>query len=106
MLGVFAKTKIVDVNGGEAGLPPKRHVREFRVLDENGLLPVGRTIDAEWFQVGQFVDAQSNNKGKGFAGVSVKDHWWEGGLGLMQGVGYETLGLPWSTCLAWCFPHA
>lgn len=70
MLGVFAKTKYEDANGGEVGLPPKRDIREFRVRTEEGLLPVGRTIDAEWFQVGQFVDAKSNNKGKGFAGVS------------------------------------
>lgn len=70
MLGVFEKTKFTDANGGEVGLSPKRDVKEFRVKDSTGLLPVGRIIDAEWWKVGQFVDAKSTNKGKGFAGVS------------------------------------
>jgi len=70
MLGVFEKTKFTDTNGGEVGLSPKRDVKEFRVKDSTGLLPVGRIIDAEWWKVGQFVDAKSTNKGKGFAGVS------------------------------------
>ncbi|KAJ5081431.1 Translation elongation/initiation factor/Ribosomal beta-barrel [Penicillium alfredii] len=55
------------------GLSPKRHVCEFRVKNESGLVPVGQTIDASWFQEGQFVDARSNSKGKGFAGV-MKRH--------------------------------
>jgi ribosomal protein L3 len=70
MLGVFAKTKFDNEQGGEVGLPPKRDIKEFRVRDKDALVPVGRTIDASWFQVGQFVDAKSNNKGKQFAGVS------------------------------------
>lgn len=48
---------------------PKRHVYEFRVRDEKGLLPVGQMISADWFQEGQFVDSRSNSKGKGFAGA-------------------------------------
>ncbi|KAL3456813.1 mitochondrial 54S ribosomal protein YmL9 [Aspergillus heterothallicus] len=55
------------------GVSPKRHVYEFRVKDENGLLPVGKMVNADWFQEGQFVDARSNTKGKGFAGV-MKRH--------------------------------
>ncbi|KAJ5757871.1 uncharacterized protein N7511_006565 [Penicillium nucicola] len=55
------------------GLSPKRHIFEFRVKDEAGLLPVGSSIEAGWFQEGQFVDARSNTKGKGFAGV-MKRH--------------------------------
>ncbi|KAL1978035.1 hypothetical protein VTN31DRAFT_894 [Thermomyces dupontii] len=55
------------------GVPPKSVVREFRVRDESGLLPVGTEIHADWFQVGQFVDARAKTKGKGFAGV-MKRH--------------------------------
>jgi large subunit ribosomal protein L3 len=49
---------------------PKRHLTEFRVRDESGLLAVGKTIGADWFRPGQYVDARANCKGKGFAGVS------------------------------------
>lgn len=59
------------------GISPKRHIFEFRVKDESGLLPVGQSINATWFQEGQFVDARSNTKGKGFAGV-MKRHGFHG----------------------------
>ncbi|KAL4935736.1 hypothetical protein BDV06DRAFT_206350 [Aspergillus oleicola] len=55
------------------GVSPKRHVYEFRVKDADGLLPVGQLVNADWFQVGQFLDARSNSKGKGFAGA-MKRH--------------------------------
>ena len=47
---------------------PKRHIYEFRVRDEKGLLPIGQIINADWFQEGQYVDSRSNSKGKGFQG--------------------------------------
>lgn len=59
------------------GVSPKRHVHEFRVKDESGLLPVGEIIGADWFQEGQFVDARSNTRGMGFAGV-MKRHGFHG----------------------------
>ncbi|KAJ5966136.1 Translation elongation/initiation factor/Ribosomal beta-barrel [Penicillium waksmanii] len=59
------------------GLSPKRHVHEFRVKSEEGLLPVGESIYANWFQEGQFIDTKSNTKGKGFAGV-MKRHGFHG----------------------------
>lgn len=59
MLGHFSKQ----------GVAPKRHLQEFRVLDRDGLLPIGQEITADWFLEGQFVDARSNTKGKGFQGV-------------------------------------
>ncbi|KAL4929613.1 mitochondrial 54S ribosomal protein uL3m [Aspergillus undulatus] len=55
------------------GVSPKRHLYEFRVKDKSGLLPVGQLVNADWFQPGQYVDARSNSKGKGFAGV-MKRH--------------------------------
>ncbi|KAH8693122.1 mitochondrial 54S ribosomal protein YmL9 [Talaromyces proteolyticus] len=59
------------------GVSPKRYVHEFRVKDSAGLLEIGREINADWFQEGQFVDARSNTKGKGFAGV-MKRHGFHG----------------------------
>lgn len=45
--------------------------------DEEGLLPVGQVIEADWFQEGQFVDSRSNSKGKGFQGA-MKRHGFKG----------------------------
>ena len=52
----------------EHGVSPKRHLVEFRVRDESGLLGIGKTITASWFQEGQYVDARANSRGMGFAG--------------------------------------
>ncbi|ETN45664.1 50S ribosomal protein L3 [Cyphellophora europaea CBS 101466] len=51
------------------GVSPKRHLHEFRVKDQSGLLPVGELIPATWFHPGQFIDTRSNCKGKGWQGV-------------------------------------
>ena len=48
---------------------PKRYICEFRVKDQDGLLPVGQLITPDWFLEGQYVDSRSITKGKGFAGV-------------------------------------
>lgn len=61
----------------ENAVSPKKHLVEFRVRDENGLLGIGQTIGAGWFQEGQFIDARANCKGKGFAGV-MKRHGFHG----------------------------
>lgn len=58
MLGHFESAKV----------SPKRHMAEFRVKDERGLLSVGQIIGPEWFQEGQFVDARANCRGMGFEG--------------------------------------
>jgi large subunit ribosomal protein L3 len=54
------------------GVSPKRFVAEFRVKNESGLLKVGEEIGPEWFLEGQFVDARSDCKGKGWAGGMKK----------------------------------
>ncbi|KAL1965154.1 hypothetical protein VTN77DRAFT_6067 [Rasamsonia byssochlamydoides] len=59
------------------GVSPKRHVHEFRVRDASGLPAIGQIIGADWFQEGQYVDARSKTKGKGFAGV-IKRHGFHG----------------------------
>ncbi|MCJ1243499.1 54S ribosomal protein L9, mitochondrial [Trapelia coarctata] len=61
----------------EHGVSPKRHLVEFKVLDETGLLGIGETIGASWFQEGQFVDARANCRGMGFAG-GMKRHGFSG----------------------------
>ena len=61
----------------EHGVSPKRHLVEFKVRDETGLLGVGETIRASWFQEGQFVDARANCRGMGFAG-GMKRHGFSG----------------------------
>ena len=59
------------------GVSPKRHVVEFRVRDEKGLLGIGETITASWFQEGQYVDARANSRGMGFTG-GMKRHGFKG----------------------------
>jgi large subunit ribosomal protein L3 len=55
----------------KAGVPPKRHLREFRVTAEVAAgYEVGQQIDvAGLFAVGDQVDVTGTSKGKGFAGV-------------------------------------
>ena len=67
MLGHFA----------EQGVSPKRHLVEFKVRNENGLLGVGEHIGPNWFQEGQFVDVRANSRGMGFAG-GMKRHGFKG----------------------------
>ncbi|KAI9751156.1 MAG: hypothetical protein M4579_006174 [Chaenotheca gracillima] len=59
------------------GVGVKRHLAEFRVKSEDGLLGVGEMITPTWFREGQFVDARANTKGKGFAG-GMKRHGFKG----------------------------
>lgn len=61
----------------EHGVSPKRDLVEFKVKDESGLLGIGETIPASWFQEGQYVDARANSRGMGFAG-GMKRHGWKG----------------------------
>lgn len=66
----------------EVGL--KQKVAEFRVADEEGLLPVGATITADHFVAGQMVDVTGHTVGKGFAGAMKR--WGFGGLRATHGV--------------------
>jgi large subunit ribosomal protein L3 len=53
-------------------LPPSRFLKEFRVIDLNGV-EVGQKLTVTMFEKGQYVDIQGVTKGRGFAGV-VKRH--------------------------------
>ncbi|MFC4255265.1 50S ribosomal protein L3 [Altererythrobacter xixiisoli] len=66
----------------EVGL--KQRVAEFRLENEDGLLPVGATISAEHFIAGQKVDITGHTQGKGFAGAMKR--WGFGGLRASHGV--------------------
>ena len=68
----------------KAQVPLKMKVAEFRVADEDGLLPVGSTISAEHFIAGQKVDITGHTQGKGFAGAMKR--WGFGGLRATHGV--------------------
>ena len=68
----------------KAQVEPKARVAEFRVADENGLLPVGAAISAEHFLAGQLVDITGHTQGKGFAGGMKR--WGFGGMRATHGV--------------------
>ena len=62
----------------------KQKVAEFRVANEEGLLPVGAHISADHFVAGQKVDITGHTQGKGFAGAMKR--WGFGGLRATHGV--------------------
>jgi large subunit ribosomal protein L3 len=68
----------------KAQVPLKKKVAEFRVDNEEGLLPVGATISAEHFVAGQKVDITGHTQGKGFAGAMKR--WGFGGMRATHGV--------------------
>ncbi|MCR2833538.1 50S ribosomal protein L3 [Parerythrobacter lacustris] len=68
----------------KAEVPLKMKVAEFRVSDEDGLMPVGSTISAEHFVAGQKVDITGHTQGKGFAGAMKR--WGFGGMRASHGV--------------------
>jgi large subunit ribosomal protein L3 len=78
----FGEIKPARLSGGQlghlknAGAPPLRYLREFRVKDSD--LKVGDKVTAGIFEVGEFVDVIGTSKGKGFAGA-VKRYGFSGG---------------------------
>ncbi len=68
----------------KASVEPKARVAEFRVDNEEGLLPVGAAIAADHFVDGQLVDITGHTQGKGFAGAMKR--WNFGGLRASHGV--------------------
>ena len=81
--------KVKNVSKAERGrfaiakVEPKLKLAEFRV-EADGLLPVGATITADHFTIGQFVDVTGTSTGKGFAGAMKR--WNFGGLRATHGV--------------------
>ncbi|SIS15048.1 50S ribosomal protein L3 [Williamsia sterculiae] len=75
-------TKPVAGQYAKAGVTPRRHVAEIRVLDTSDY-EVGQELTAEIFADGTEVDVTGTSKGKGFAGV-MKRHGFAG-LGASHG---------------------
>jgi large subunit ribosomal protein L3 len=61
----------------KAGLPPYRHIQEFRVDDPSAFEP-GQLIDVGIFADAETVDVSGKSKGKGFQGV-MRRHGFGGG---------------------------
>ncbi|MGQ9585451.1 MAG: 50S ribosomal protein L3 [Anaerolineae bacterium] len=61
----------------KAGLPPLRHLREFRTKETPGY-SAGQKVTVGVFQVGDRVDVVGTSKGRGFAG-GVKRYGFRGG---------------------------
>ncbi|KRA82969.1 50S ribosomal protein L3 [Altererythrobacter sp. Root672] len=68
----------------KAQVPLKKKVAEFRLDNEDALLPVGATISAEHFVAGQMVDVSGHTQGKGFQGGMKR--WGFGGMRATHGV--------------------
>jgi large subunit ribosomal protein L3 len=68
----------------KAQVEPKARVAEFRVDNEDGLLPIGATLTADHFIAGQMVDITGHTQGKGFAGAMKR--WGFGGMRASHGV--------------------
>lgn len=76
-------TKALRGHFANAKVEPKSKLVEFRVSPEN-TVEIGAELCASHFVVGQFVDVQGKNKGRGFAGVMRR--WNFGGLRASHGV--------------------
>lgn len=69
----WGKAKVKNVTEPNKGhyarvkVEPKQRLREFRVA-EDAILPIGSTLSASHFVVGQKIDVCGVTKGKGFAG--------------------------------------
>jgi large subunit ribosomal protein L3 len=78
----FGEIKPSRLTGGQlghlnnAGAPPLRFLREFRVKETD--LKIGDKVTVENFEVGDYVDVIGTSKGKGFAGA-VKRYHFRGG---------------------------
>ena len=59
------------------GIAPKADLAEFKVKNQDGLLPVGVQILPNWFKKGQYVDVKGRSRGMGFAG-GMKRHGFSG----------------------------
>src|SRR5690554_5842620 len=52
---------------------PRRHLREFRVSQEDlEAYTVGEEIPVDFFQTGEYIDVTATSKGRGYAGVMVR----------------------------------
>lgn len=83
-LGFEEQKKPQRMSKGEKGhlaqndVPMLRHLREFRVRDEDEVVDVGERVLVDVFEIGERVDVVGTSKGRGFAG-GVKRYGFHGG---------------------------
>ncbi len=77
-LGLLKANKKQTRRKKNAGIPPVRHLREFRTKDAADF-KVGQKLTVEQFDEGDRIDIVGKAKGRGFAG-SVKRHGFAGGI--------------------------
>jgi large subunit ribosomal protein L3 len=77
-LGLLKTDKKHSQRKKDNGIPPVRHLREFRT-SKSADYEVGQQLTVEQFAAGERVDVVGTTKGRGFAGV-VKRHGFAGGV--------------------------
>lgn len=77
-LGVIKGEKKGGKRRSDKGIPPVRHLREFRTGTASDY-QVGQQLTVEQFETGDKVDVVGKTKGRGFAG-NVKRHGFAGGV--------------------------
>ena len=77
-LGLLKTDKKHPTRKTNAGIPPVRHLREFRTRNATDY-EVGQTLTVGQFEVGEHVDITGKTKGRGFAGT-VKRYGFGGGV--------------------------
>ena len=77
-LGIVKGNKKSGRRGGDKGIPPVRHLREFRTTSA-GDYTVGQQLTVAQFEPGEKVDVIGKTKGRGFSGT-VKRHNFAGGV--------------------------
>jgi large subunit ribosomal protein L3 len=63
----------------KAGVPPLRHLKEYRV-DDATQYQLGQTIGADYFQAGDLVDVAGKTMGRGFAGYQKRHNFKRGSM--------------------------
>ena len=77
-LGAHKARRLTKPREGQLkGLPPVKHVREFR-LDDASEYQVCQTLDVSLFEDGESVDVTGVSKGRGFSGTVKRHHFRRG----------------------------
>ena len=76
-LGLLASSKKNGQRKESKGIPPVRHLREFRTRQADSY-EIGQVLTVEQFEPGERVDVVGKSKGRGFAG-GIKRHGFRGG---------------------------
>ncbi len=76
-LGLLKVDKKHPIRRDISGVPPVRHLREFRTRKTSDY-EIGQLLTVDQFEAGDRVDVTGKTKGRGFAGV-VKRHGFSGG---------------------------